>query len=418
MAGIVQGGDPGYTRAGMKRNTLVFIVIAIAAVFLVFNPVKACQDRNPTVRLPAQNQGALAPLVAWASSAWRSPADAVVRSFDAHDVVFLGEYNWIREHAALVKDLLPALHDAGVRSLGIEFALSANQPDIDALLAAPTWNEAEARRITFAWNVLWGFQEYLDVYHAAWNLNRSLPAGAQPFRIVGLGVRQNWELIQTERDAENAEVLHKVLAEGIPDEHMAGVIQHEFLDRGEKALVYCSLQHAFTRYRSTEYEKTMKEKGFTETRRAGTILSDRVGSRVATLALHAPWPDSSSQTGLTWPVDGVIDSLLLALPAQRRAGGWDTAGTPIGSLAIDSSMYAAGHAKLTLADLCDGYIATGPITTLHASTAIPDFVPADASDYAARNFPGPKTAKFDAAMINTYIVEMAQTLEQALRRFQ
>jgi hypothetical protein len=401
----------------MKRNTLLFVVIAIAGVFLVFNPVKACQDRDPTVALPAQNQAALAPLVAWASSAWLGPTDAVVRSFDAHEVVLLGEYNWIREHAALVRDLIPALHAAGVRNLGIEFALSASQPDIDALLSAPAWDEAEARRITFAWNVIWGFQEYLDVYHAAWQLNRSLPAGARPFRIVGLGVRQNWEFVQTERDAENAEVLHNVLAGGIPDEHMAEVIQREFLDTGQKALVYCSLQHAFTRYRSTEYEKAMKQKGFTETRRAGTILSDRVGRRVATLALHAPWPDRSSRTGLAWPVGGTIDSLLLALPVERQAAGWSTAGTPLGSLAIDSGAYAAGHATLTLADLCDGYIATGPIPTLHAATAIPDFVPADASDYAARNFPGPKTATFNAAMINAYIVDMAQTLEQALRRF-
>ena len=74
--------------------------------------------------------------------------------------------------------------------------------------------------------------------------------------------------------AQAADVLKKVLADGIPDEHMAGVIQREFLDRGEKALVYCSLQHAFTRYRSTEYAKTMREKGFAETRRAGTILDN------------------------------------------------------------------------------------------------------------------------------------------------
>jgi hypothetical protein len=401
----------------MKRNTLLFIVMGIAAFFMIFNPVKACQDRDPTVRLPAQDKGALAAMAAWASSAWRSPTDAVVRSFDAHDVVFLGEYNRIREHAAFVKGLLPALHAAGVRNLGIEFALSSSQSDIDALLAAPAWDEASARRITFAWNILWGFQEYLDVYHAAWQLNRGLPAGAQPFRIVGLGVRQNWEYIQSERDAENAEVLKKVLADGIPDEHMAAIIQREFLDRGEKALVFCSLQHAFTRYRSAEYEKTMKEKGFTETRRAGTILYDRVGSRVATLALHAPWPDRSSRTGLAWPVDGAIDSLLLAEPAGRQAAGWDTAGTPIGGLAIASGEYATGHPKLTLAGLCDGYIATGPIPTLHAATAIPDFVPADASDYAALNFPGPKPAKLTASMVNDYIVEMAQTLEQALRRF-
>jgi len=299
----------------------------------------------------------------------------------------------------------------------MEFALSESQADIDALLTATAWDEAAARRIVFQYKVIWGFQQYIDVFRAAWELNRNLPAGAQPLRVVGLGVRSNWELIKTEKDAENAEVLRKVLADGIPDEHMASVIQREFLDRDVKALVYCSLQHAFTRYRNTEYEKSMKDKGFTETRRAGSILYDRVGSRVATLVLHAPWPDRTAQTGLSYPVDGAIDSVLLALPVEKRAAGWDTAGTPIGGLAIGTSQYAAARGTLTLADFCDGYIATGPITTLHAATAIVDFVPADQSDYAARNFPGPKPEKLDAAMINTYIGEMAQSLEQALRRF-
>ena len=401
----------------MKRNTLLLVAVAVFAVLTFFNPIKGCQDRTPTVSLPAQAPDDLAELVAYGSSAWRSPADQVIRSFDTHDVVFLGEYNWIREHAALVKDLLPVLYGAGVRGLGFEFALSASQADIDDLLAAPAWDAEKARRITFAWNVIWGFQEYLDVYEAAWRLNRTLPPGAQPFRIVGLGVRQNWELIRSERDAENADVLKKVLADGVPDEHMADVIQREFLDRGEKALVYCSLQHAFTRYRSTEYAKTMKEKGFAETRRAGSILADRVGGRVATLALHAPWPDRRSQTGLAWPVDGAIDAMLLSLPAERQAGGWDTAGTPLGRLPIRSGEYAAGRPDLTLAGFCDGYIATGPLTSLHAATAVPGFVPADQSDYAARNFPGPKPAKLDAAMVNAYIVDVARTLEQALRRF-
>jgi hypothetical protein len=401
----------------MKRNTVLVIAIAIAAFFMVFNPVSSCQTRTGITRLPPQDRDTVKALVAYGASALRSPAEQVLRSFAAHDVVFLGERNWIREHALLVKDLLPALHAAGVRNLGIEFALSDSQPAIDALLAAPAWDEAAARRIAFAWKVIWGFQEYLDVYRAAWQLNRSLPAGAQPVRIVALGVHQDWELIHTVQDAENADVLHRLLADGIPDEHMAQLIQREFLDRGEKALVYCSLEHAFTRYRSTAYEKNMRENGFAETRRAGNILYDRAGSRVATLALHAPWPDRSAQTGLAWPAGGAIDALLAALPPARQAAGWDTAGTPIGALAISSGEYAVGHEKLTLADLCDGYVATGPLTSLHAATAIADFVPADRSEYAARNFPGPKPAKLDAAMINAYIADEARALEQALRRF-
>jgi hypothetical protein len=75
----------------MKRNTLVFVIIAIAAFFMIFNPVKACQDRNPTVRLPSQDEKRLASLVAFATNAWASPIAAVIRSFGAHDVVVLGE---------------------------------------------------------------------------------------------------------------------------------------------------------------------------------------------------------------------------------------------------------------------------------------------------------------------------------------
>jgi hypothetical protein len=401
----------------MKRNTLVYIVIGIAAFFMLFNPIRACQNRNPTASLPAQDREELAALVAYGSSAWRSPADEVLHAFDARDVVLLGEFYKIREHAVLVGKLVPVLRAAGVRNLGIEHALSESQPDIDALLAAPAWDEAKARRIAFTWVVTWGFQEYLDIYRAAWEANRSLAPGEKPFRIVGLGVRQNWEYLKSERDLQNAETLHRILANGIPDEHMALVIQREFLDRGEKALVYCSLQHAFTRYRSTEYEKNMREKGFAETRRAGNILYDRYGGRIATLALHAPWPDASVQTGLAWPAGGAIDALLLALPPEKQAAGWDTAGTPIGALAISSGEYATGHENLTLAGLCDGYVATGPLTSLHAATAIADFVPEDAAEYAMKNFPGVRPAKLDVKAINGSIAQEAQALEQTLRRF-
>ncbi len=36
---------------------------------------------------------------------------------------------------------------------------------------------------------------------------------------------------------------------------MADVIDREFTRTGEKALVFCGMQHIFTRYRSRAYEK-------------------------------------------------------------------------------------------------------------------------------------------------------------------
>ena len=48
----------------------------------------------------------------------------------------------------------------------------------------------------------WGYQEYIDLYKAAWQLNHGLPAGAPPFRVVGLNVRQYWESLKTEQGPE------------------------------------------------------------------------------------------------------------------------------------------------------------------------------------------------------------------------
>jgi hypothetical protein len=381
---------PGYTSARMKRNTVVVVIVAVAAVFLLFNPIQRLRNRNPTVSAPPVARDTLAGLLAFAEADWQSPGAYIAGLFDHHDVVFLGEFYKIREQVQLVSTLIPELYAKGVRNLAIEYALSDSQPDIDALLAAPTWDEVKARRITFDWVVTWGYQEYIDIYHAAWRLDRSLPPGAPPFRIVALNVRQNWKLVQTDADLRNTATLHQILAAGIPDSHMADVLMREVVDRGGKALVFTSLQHAFTRYHSTDYEQNMRDRGFGEVRRMGTIVADRVGARACTVALDSPWPDPAQQTGLAYPVDGAINGMVTALPAGEQSGGWDTAGTPLGALPVRSSAYAS------------------PIT---------DFVPPDAGNYAVENFPGPKPARLDSKAVQQAIVEEVAAIEQMLSRF-
>lgn len=402
----------------MKRNTWLIAIAAVAAFFLILNPFQRFRNRNPTVRLPVVPQEDLAAALQFAEADWKSPGEYLAGLFETHDVVFLGEFSKIKEQVGLVSSVLPALYAEGVRTLAIEYALSDDQSRIDALLSSPSWDEEEARRITFDWVVTWGFQEYIDIYKAAWQLDRSLAPGASPLRIVALNVRQNWELIKTDGDLQNKETLHKVLANGIPDEHMADVLLREVVQKGEKALVYTVLQRAFTRYRSKDYEKNMTANGFTEVRRVGNIISDRIGERAFTVALHSPWPDASQTGGLAYPVDGEIDTMLSMLPDGKQSGGWDTVGTALGALAIRSGSYLSGYKSLTLADLCDGYIALGPITSYHAATPIKDFVPADQADYAVRNYPAPKPQGLDAAMVQQAITGEASAIEDALRRFQ
>ena len=55
----------------------------------------------------------------------------------SHDIVFLGEFFKIRQNVQLVAALIPRLYAAGVRNLGIEYALSDDQEEIDALRDRP-----------------------------------------------------------------------------------------------------------------------------------------------------------------------------------------------------------------------------------------------------------------------------------------
>jgi hypothetical protein len=401
----------------VKRNTVLFIVIAAAAVLVLVLPMRPFMGRTSTGAVPAVDPAVLGPLAQSAAAAARAPEQYVLSCFDRHDVVFLGEFYKIRQNVVLVSALVPRLAAAGVLDLGMEYALSDSQAGIDALLAAPTWDEARARGLLIDWVPTWGYQEYVDILRAAWEVNRARPAGKPSFRVVGLNVRQDWELLKTEKDAQDPATVRRIMARGIPDAHMAEVILREFCDRGRKALVYCGTQHALTRFRSREYERSATDMGLAETRRAGNIVFDRIGDRAFTVLLHAPWPDRRSRTGMAWAAGGLIDALIAALPADKRQAGWDTAGTALGQLPITSGSYKTGYSRLTLAELCGGYIVQGPLADYRAATPIPDFVPADREAEAVKNFPGLKPSALTLADVNRAVLDDAKTVESILAQF-
>ncbi|HYW84110.1 MAG TPA: hypothetical protein VFB30_12680 [Spirochaetia bacterium] len=399
------------------RNTVLIAAAALAGIILFINPLQYLRGNAGGVSRPAADTAVVASLLSYADSHWRSPEDYVVSSFESHDVVFLGEFFKIRQNVQLVQALIPRLYKAGVRNLGIEYALSDDQAEIDALVTGPAWDEARACAITFDWLVTWGYQEYIDLYKAAWQLNHGLPRGAKPFRVVGLNVRQYWEFLKTNKDLGDPQVVARIFAGGVPDGHMADVIDREFLQRREKALVYCGTQHIFTRYRSGEYEKNAAAMKLPEIRRAGNIIHEKIGARAFSISMHAPWPDKNQKNGLAYPAEGVIDALIIALPADKRNAGWDTAGTPLGALPVRTGSYPEGAAGMTLADLFDGYIIQGPIAEYTTVTPIKDFVRPEDADQAARNFPGVKTTPPTVAQVNQAIQDDVQAVGRLLAPF-
>ena len=402
----------------MKRNNLLIIVVAVAAVFLLFNPLQYLRGKSSTsVQRPSLEKTTATSLLSFAESGWQSPEDYVVSTFASHDIVLLGEFYKIKQNVDLVGRLIPRLYAAGVRSLGIEFALAEDQKDIDAMLTAPTWDEAKARAITFDWLVTWGYSEYIDLYKDAWQVNHDRPAGAAPFRILGLNVRQNWEYLKTQADLSNPEVVAKIVGNGIPDAFMAQVIDRELIQKGQKGLIYVGTQHAFARYHSVDYEKNAQTMKLAETRRTGNIVFDRIGAKAFSISLHSPWPDRSQQGGLAFAAEGAIDNLIDLLPPDKKSGGWNTSGTPLGALPVVTSAYANGQKGVTLANVFDGYIVEGPIGEYTTVTPIPDFVQPKDYDRAITEFPAVKANAPTGPQINQFIIDDVQQLAKTLQQF-
>ncbi|HVO40922.1 MAG TPA: hypothetical protein VMV03_17965 [Spirochaetia bacterium] len=399
----------------MNRNTLLVVGVAIVGLFLVINPLKYLRG-STAARRPVVPAAETTALVSWAAQNALSPREYVARTLARHDIVFLGELPKIRQDVQFVSSLVPRLAAAGVFNLGVEYALSDDQDRIDALLTAAAWDEGRARSIMFDWVVTWGYQEYIDIFHAAWTVNHGRPAGTRPFRIVGLSPRENWQYLTSEKDAHDPAAVAKIFQNGIPDEHMAKVIDRELIRRGEKALIFCNVQHAFTAYRNREYEKSAADLKLSETRRAGAIVYSEIGSRAFTIAIHSPWPDPGSRSGLTWAADGAVDALIDALPPEKKSAGFDTSG-PLGALPVTRGYRSASGGPLVFRDLFDGYVILGPLADYRPVTPISDFVRPEDAAQALERFPGPKPASLTAEQANKAIADDAAALDGLLAQF-
>jgi len=128
-----------------RTMTAVGVVLAIGVLGIAAGVVCATRSETPPALTPERQTE----LTDWLLENGRDPTVYVTAQFDDHDVVFLGEMHRIKHDVQFVQSLLEPLYRRGVRVLATEFGRREDQADIDALLAAPEWDEALAREITF-----------------------------------------------------------------------------------------------------------------------------------------------------------------------------------------------------------------------------------------------------------------------------
>ncbi len=379
--------------------------VVLGLTFIGLLVLSACSTGGSELRDPPPIDPALqSKLAAWLEAEGETPENYVVGLFSDHDVVFLGEQHRVKHDVLLVQSLIEPLYEAGVHVLAMEFGRREDQSLIDSLLYASEWDEDLARAIVFRRFVWWGYREYVDVYRSAWMLNQGLPDGAPQFRILGVNDSPDWSFITAGADRDNGAVMRQVWRGG-GEEHWADVIL-EAVRSGERVLVYCGIHHAFTEYRQPIVAEG-EFRHFDHSLRCGNHVFAALGKRAVTVFLHAPWNGRQGYgSAMRHPADGVIDALMLA--EGPRPVGFDLDEGPFGELGVEDAVYRHGYEGFKLADFCDGWIYTKPISEYVGVTPIPGWVNESNLEFARAQSPNPAFREASAEDFNEGIARDAQ----------
>jgi hypothetical protein len=331
-----------------------------------------------------------------------SPEEYVISKFADHDVIILGEAHYHSHDPVFVQNLIPLVHKNGVYTLAIEFARREDQSLIDSLLAGASYDGGLAQEIQFRQYVHFGFQEYVDIYKAAWTFNQGLGPEERPFRIVGLNNSPDWSHITKKEDREDGSIMKKVW-KGQTEEDWAKVVL-DLVAKGEKVLVYSGLHHAFSEYKQPIVNPETGEVWRLEEGRMGNHVFGAIGKRVLTIALHAPWHSQLGKAHEVYAADGHIDALMHELGSDYYPIGFDIHGTPFAKLPGESSLYAQGYDSFGLETLCDGYICVKPIPEYEGVTPILRFINESNVERARLQTPNPK--RKDASVEEFYMLAM------------
>jgi len=391
-----------------QRSRTIWVVAIAVALFFFIDPFRIFTGRRvPTARVDNETRIEMAGFVSSAPSA----ADAVLDLLENSDVVLIGETGYASQQLTFAANLIPVLDSAGIRNFGYEYANREDQDLIDALVTGTTFDESLARRIIFNHLSVLGFQEYVEVFRAAWQVNRRKPAGEPPFRIVALSNRLNYDAITSEDDVKDPDVMRQVFASGIPDTVMAQIIEREFLQTGEKAVAYMQIPHAWTAFERPEYSQQLAELGFPGVRRAGAALRASYGNRVVTAALHGPVRYSRSRTGFGYPCGGVVDQAASSV-AERGPVGFRVDSSPFADSTMFGDDLVDDNGAITLSEYADAYLVVAQLGNLTAVTPIEDFITEANIDEAIRNFPGVKPENATPAEMNEFIAGNASSMAE------
>jgi len=389
-------------RSGIIRSCLLKFVnrLKIPGLVMAASLTLAGQSGAPLGSLLLSPDPArMNDLTAHLKSRHQSGEDYVIGLFKTHDVVFLGEgCHHCKANELFVQRLIPLLYKAGIRAMGYEMSCADDQAAVDALVNAPTYDEKAAFRILQQWWFNWAYQEYADVFRAAWQLNRSLPKGAPPFRILAIDAKADYHRLDPTMGPENREARSIAIGgdiDKIRNTRMAEVLTREVLNKGQKALMFNGNGHAQRIYR--------RAKNNTSERRTSVayLISQQIGERAFGVSMEGPMGGTD---------DPVVGAVMASLTPDQDSVGFSTRNSPIGTMKVKA---AADQVKIE--DLYDGYVFHSMRMHWEPSTFRPEYITDEWVKAAKRDGTLPDRPSITATTVKDAAVKLHNDLEQQLK---
>jgi hypothetical protein len=354
----------------------VLLVNAALAGLAVYEPVKdyldvrhlvrpsslttRAHERDPNTLIEANllTEGDRNRLREWLAQNGQDPVEYAVTVARQHQVTIFGElHDWQDNLQLLIRALPQLYHRAGVRCLGMEVCNAQDNEMLKRLVTGETYDRALALEIARrqSWE-LWGSKDYWDVLEAVWQLNHSLPKGAEKMDLFGLSFRFDgpslmllnvgdvrrpniplWEKLRFWRAAKS--LFYMVII----DDFYARSVEKQIFEKGRRGIVWVGMAHAPL---DVPMSVVAGGKVIRQIPRMGFLLRQKYGDRVGQVLLHTRY-------GFSRAIADLVEQI------AKPPVAFDVEGSPFAELR-DSKEALWFSPGVSFSDLAGGYIYLNP----------------------------------------------------------
>ena len=316
-------------------------------------------------------------LINWFRKNHETPSDYTIRIASNHSITILGENHGNKTYLDFLNKIIPDLYyKAGIRCIAMEAIPESMNNKIEKLVTANVYDDRLELEIARSqpWHI-WGSKGYWDVLKTVWRLNNSIPKNENHMRIVGIDT--DWDgptfaLTGIGEDGlKNIPFSEKFKLFTISDdlvkliyrdEIMAGNIEKEIIEKGDKAIVWIGANHSFINYGQPRGSQI---KVIQEANRMGVILYQKYGSKISQIMLHSDNSDSL-----------FLDKLLTRDIYKQGLTpiGFSTKHSPMAMLRDSNSYYYSRQPTVAFSDIAQGYIFIKPSDKFEQCSWMKDYI--------------------------------------------